>query len=93
MKLSSSFPQLKGSRYLREIVAYAVWGYHRFALSTADADGDVLDILAQARRNAKDAKRFFSRLVKQFGQPHVVVTDKLGSYIQTTTPNADHQAH
>ncbi|NEI67790.1 IS6 family transposase, partial [Rhizobium leguminosarum] len=36
MKLPSSFPRLKGFRFPREIVAYAVWVYHRFALSTAD---------------------------------------------------------
>ena len=45
-----------------------------------NTDGDVLDILVQARRNTKAAKRFFSRLVKQFGEPRVVVTDKLRSY-------------
>ena len=146
MQLPSSFPRLKGFRFPREIVAYAVWAYHRFALSTADVedllaergvivsretvrlwinrfgchfancirkerprpknkwhmdevvitiggkkfwlwraidtDGDVLDILVQARRNTKAAKRFFSRLVRQFGQPRVVVTDKLGSYVK-----------
>ncbi len=61
-----------------------------------DADGDVLDILVQARRNTKAARRFFSRLIRQFGQPRVVVTDKLGSYvkpIQSIAPNADHRAH
>ena len=155
MKLPSSFPRLP-----REIVAYAVWAYHRFALSTSDvedllaergvivsreavrlwinrfgrhfadcirrgrpkpndkwhideavipiggkkfwlwraidADGDVLDILVQARRNTKAAKRFFSRLVTQFGKPRVVVTDKLRSYtkpIQNLAPDADHRAH
>ena len=35
-------PRLKGFRYLREILAYAVWAYHRFALSTADVE----DLLA-----------------------------------------------
>lgn len=61
-----------------------------------DADGDVLDILVQARRNTKAAKRFFSGLVKQFGQPRVVVTDKLRSYIkpiQNLAPDVDHRAH
>ena len=160
MKLPSAFPRLKGFRFPREIVAYAVWAYHRFALSTADveglfaergvivsrqtvrlwinrfgrhfatcirrdrpkpndkwhmdevvitiggkkfwrwpaidADGDVLNILVQQRRNTKAAKRFFVRLVKQFGSPRVVVTDKLGSYvkpIQAIAPDADHRAH
>lgn len=160
MKLPSLFPRLKGFRFPREIVAYAVWAYHRFALSTADvedllaerrvivsretvrlwtnrfgrhfadcirrnrpepndkwhmneavitiggkkfwlwraidADGDVFDILVQVRRNTKAAKRFFSRLVRQFGEPRVVVTDKLRSYtkpIQNLAPDADHRAH
>ncbi|MBF2718239.1 IS6 family transposase [Agrobacterium vitis] len=61
-----------------------------------DADGDVLDILVQTRRNTKAAKRFLSRLVKQFGEPRVVVTDELRSYIkpiQNLAPDADHRAH
>lgn len=160
MKLPSSFPRLKGFRFPREVVAYVVWAYHRFSLSTADvedllaergvivsretvrlwinrfghhfagcirrdrprpndkwhmdeavitisgkkfwlwraidADGDVLDILVQTRRNTKAAKRFFSRLVRQFGLPRVVVTDKLRSYIkpiENMAPDADHRAH
>jgi transposase-like protein len=36
-------PRLKGFRFLREIVVYVVWAYHRFALSTADAE----DLLAE----------------------------------------------
>tara|TARA_R100000541_G_scaffold45926_1_gene52949 strand:- start:21 stop:338 length:318 start_codon:yes stop_codon:yes gene_type:complete len=31
-------PRLKGFRFPREVVAYAVWVYHRFALSTADVE-------------------------------------------------------
>jgi putative transposase len=160
MKLPRSFPRLKGFRYPREIIAYAVWVYHRFALSTADvedllaergvvvsretvrlwvnrfgahfagcirrdrpkpndkwhldevvivingvnhwlwraidANGDVLDILVQRRHNTKAAKRFLKRLVARYGDPRVVITDKLGSYvkpIQTLAPKADHRAH
>jgi len=160
MKIPSSMPRLKGFRYPREIVAYAVWAYHRFALSTADvedlmaersvivsreairlwvkrfgahfagcirrdrlrpndklhldeaviringvkhwlwravgANGDTLDILVQTRRNAKAAKRFLTKLIAQSGQPGVVITDKLRSYIKpicNLTPNADHRAH
>jgi len=142
-------PRLKGFRYLREILAYAVWAYHRFVLSTADvedlaaergvivsretvrlwvnrfgtdfaacirrerprpndkwhldeavipingvkhwlwravdAKGDTLDILGQTRRNAKAAKRFLARLIAQFGQPRVVITDKLRRYRLTAT--------
>lgn len=152
--------RLKGFRFPREIIAYAVWAYHRFAIGTADvedllaergvivsreairlwvnrfgphfancirrdrprpndkwhldevvisirgkkhwlwraidAEGDVLDILVQTRRNAKAAKRFFQRLINQFGEPRVVITDKLRSYvkpIKTLAPDADHRAH
>ena len=159
MNIPIDLPPLKGFRYPREIIAFAVWAYHRLALSTADvedllaargvivsreairlwvnrfgshfadcirrerprpndkwhmdevvitirgkkhwlwraidADGDVLDILVQTRRNAKAAKRFFQRLISQFGEPRVVITDKLRSYIkpvQTQAPNADHRA-
>jgi putative transposase len=160
MKIPSAFACLKGFRFPREIIAYAVWAYHRFVLSTADvedllaergvivsreavclwinrfghhfadcirrkrprpndkwhmdevvitirgkkfwlwraidADGDVLDILVQTRRNTKAAKRFLSRLVKRFGLPRVIVTDKLRSYIkpiESLAPDADHRAH
>ena len=61
-----------------------------------DADGEVLDILVQRRRNAKAAKRFFRRLVADFGEPRVVITDKLRSYIKSIkalAPGADHRAH
>jgi putative transposase len=160
MKVPTSMLRLKGFRFPREIIAYAVWAYHRFAMSTADvedllaergvivsreairlwvnrfgphfancvrrdrprpndkwhldevvisirgkkhwlwraidAEGDVLDILVQTRRNAKAAKRFLQRLINQFGEPRVVITDKLRSYvkpIKTLAPDADHCAH
>ena len=43
MRISASMPRLKGFRHPREIIAYAVWVYHRFALSTADVE----DLLAE----------------------------------------------
>ncbi|WP_294611901.1 IS6 family transposase [uncultured Roseovarius sp.] len=160
MKTPPTMPRLKGFRFPREIISYAVWAYHRFALSTADVEdllaergvivsreairlwvnrfgrhfagcvkrgrpaaadkwhldevvvpiqgmkhwlwlavdtnGDVLDILVQPRRNAKAAKRFLTRLITRFGQPRVIVTDKLRSYIKPIrdlAPRADHRAH
>lgn len=160
MKIPAEMPRLKGFRFPREIIAYAVWAYHRFALSTADVEdllaergvivsrdavrkwvnrfgrhfahcikrdrpaaadkwhldevvvpingvkmwlwravdgsGDVLDILVQPRRNAKAAKRFLKQLIARFGQPRVIITDKLRSYIKPIrqlAPDADHRAH
>ncbi|WP_134681453.1 IS6 family transposase [Paracoccus ravus] len=160
MKAPSEMPRLKGYRFPRAIVAYAVWAYHRFALSTADvedllaergvivsretvrkwvnrfgrhfaacvkrdrpdargkwhldevviairgkkhwlwraidADGHVLDILVQPRRNARAARRFLKGLIGRFGAPRVIITDKLRSYIKPIrelAPGADHRAH
>ena len=42
MNIPIQRPRLKGLRYPRKIIAYAVWAYHRFALSAADVD----DLLA-----------------------------------------------
>ena len=156
MKSNTLPARLKGFRHPRAIIAYAVWAYHRFAMSTSDvedllaergvlvsretvrlwvnrfgahfaacirrdrpkprdkwhldemsisiggsrfvlwraidANGDVLDIFVQKRRNAKAAKRFFKRLIKQFGEPRVIVTDKLRSYgaaARTVLPQVD----
>lgn len=153
-------PRLKCFRFPREVIAYAVWAYHRFALSAADvedlltergvtvsretirqsvnrfgghfascirrdrpgaadkwhldevivpisgrkcwlwravdANGDTLDIIVQPRRNAKATRRFLKRLISQFGEPRVVITDKLRSYfkpIRDLAPDADHRAH
>jgi len=158
--MSTTMPRLKGFRYPREIIAYAVWAYHRFTLSTADvedllaergiivsretvrlwvnrfghhfagcvkrdrpcaankwhldevvipiqgvkywlwravdANGDVLDIFVQKHRNAKAARRFLESVIARFGQPRVMVTDKLRSYIKPIkylAPNSDHRAH
>jgi putative transposase len=56
---------------------------------------DVLDILVQSRCNTKAADRFFRKLFKQYGQPRVLVTDKLGSYgaLRELAPGIEHRAH
>tara|TARA_R110000787_G_scaffold158548_1_gene272422 strand:- start:396 stop:1106 length:711 start_codon:yes stop_codon:yes gene_type:complete len=160
MKNFADLPRIKGFRFPRAIISYAVWAYHRFNLSTADvedllaergiivsreairlwvnrfgpsfancirrdrpkprdkwhldevvipingvkywlwraidADGNVLDILVQPRRNAKAAKRFFERLIAGFGTPRVIITDKLRSYgaaARQILPDVDHRAN
>lgn len=60
-----SLPKPKDKWHLDE--AFITIGGKKFWLWWAiDADGDVLDIIVQTRRNTKTAKGFFSRLVKQF---------------------------
>jgi len=58
MKFPTSMPRLKSFRFPREIVAYAVWAYNRFALSTADVEdlltehGVIVSPLVSAMRTA-----------------------------------------
>ena len=43
MKIPTNMLRLRGFRYPREIIVYAVWVYQGFALSTADVE----DLLAE----------------------------------------------
>ena len=152
--------RIKGFRFPRSVISYAVWAYHRFALSlrdvedllaergvtvsyetirgwvgrfghqfaasirrgrptpadkwyldevvirmngkahwlwrAVDANGDVLDILIQPRRNKDAAKRFFLKLFRRWGMLRVLLTDKLGSYAAAKAeiaPGVDHRQH
>lgn len=61
-----------------------------------DANGGHLEILVQTRRHAKAVKCIRVRLIAQFGQPCVVIMDKLRSDIKPITrqiSEADHRAH
>jgi putative transposase len=155
-----SRPRLKGFRFPRSIISYAIWAYHRFGLSlrdvedlfaergvivsyesirvwcqrlgtqiaakirrdrpapadkwhldevvisirgrkhwlwrVVDANGDVLEILMQSRRNTHAAKRFLMKMIKRWGVPRVLVTDKLRSYgvaVHDLCPSVNHRFH
>ena len=50
----------------------------------------------QSRRNARAAKRFLNKLMKRWGVPRVLVTDKLRSYgvaARDVCPGVDHRSH
>jgi len=152
--------RIKGFRFSKSVIGYAVWAYHRFALSlrdvedllaergvtvsyetirdgvnrfghrfaakirrdrpvpadnwhldevairikgkthwlwrAVDANGDVLDILVQFRRNKAAARRFLLKLLKRWGVPRVMVTDKLRSYGAAEVeiaPGLEHRQH
>lgn len=81
--------------HLDEVVV-PINGVKYWLWQAVDADGAVLDILVQPQRNAKAARRFLQRLISQFGNPRVVITDKLRSYfkpVHDLAPGADHRAH
>ena len=63
-------------------------------MRTVDANGDVLKILTQSRRNAHAAKRFLMKWMKRWGVPRVLVTDRLRSYgvaVRDLCPSVDHR--
>ncbi|MFC1664039.1 IS6 family transposase [Pseudomonadota bacterium] len=56
-------------------------GKQYYLWKAVDQDGGIFDVLLQARRNAKVAKRFFKRLLKfHRAKLRRIFTDKLGSY-------------
>lgn len=55
-------PRLKGYRFPREVMAYAVWACHRFALSTADVE----DLLAE--RGVTASRETVRKWVNRFGR-------------------------
>lgn len=61
MKIPSDMPRLKGFHFPREIIAYAVWAYHRFALSAADVE----DLLAE--RGVIVSRETVRQWVNRFG--------------------------
>ena len=84
MRIPAEMPRLKGYRFpvkswRKEEVVITIRGKKHWLWLAIDANGDVFDIHLQTRRNAKAANRFFQRLVTQFGEPRVVITDKLRS--------------
>jgi putative transposase len=72
-------PQPKGTWHLDEMYI-KMNGKTYYLWRAVDADGLVLDILVQERRNQEAAAAFLRRVVDGYPQaPHVVVTDKLAS--------------
>ena len=56
-------------------------GKQHYLWRAVDQDGEVVDVLLQAHRDGKAAKRFFKRLLRcHDGEPRKIVTDKLRSY-------------
>ncbi len=88
-------PRPNDKWHLDEVVI-TIAGERFWLWRAVDADGDTLDILVQRHRNAKAARRFLHRLINVYGDPRVVVSDKLRSYIKpikSLAPTAEHRAH
>jgi len=59
--------------HLDEVVI-RIKGRNHWLWRAVDADGDVLDILVQSRRNKAAALRFMRKLMKRWGQPRILVS-------------------
>src|SRR5215218_3806074 len=66
--------------HLDEMVV-TIQGKRMYLWRAVDSEGEVLDLLVQARRDTKAALRLMRKLLKKQGSaPDELVTDKLGSY-------------
>jgi putative transposase len=88
-------PQTSDKWHMDEVVI-TIRGERHWFWRAVDSRGDVLEILVQSRRNARAAKKFLRKLMRNWGVPRVVVTDKLKSYdvaLREDYPSADHRSH
>ncbi|MFF3735212.1 IS6 family transposase [Streptomyces sp. NPDC002476] len=86
-----------GDKWHLDEVFIKVNGEHKYLWRAVDADGNVLDILVQNRRDKAAAGHFFRRLMQKTRTvPRVVVTDKLRSYgtaHREVIPSVEHRSH
>ena len=71
---------------------YSSWAWHldevfvkingelHYLWRAVDHEGEVLEAYVTKTRNRKAALRFLRKVMKRYGRPDVVVTDRLGSY-------------
>ena len=72
--------------------SYSNWRWHldevfvkingetHYLWRAVDHEGEVLEVFATKRRDRKAALQFLKRAMKRYGQPRVIVTDRLRSY-------------
>ena len=77
---------------VRKMRAYSNWQWHldevfvkingetHYLWRAVDHEGEVLESYVTKRRDRKAALNFLRKLMKRYGQPNVIVTDKLRSY-------------
>lgn len=81
--------------HLDEVVV-PIRGRKHWLRRAVDANGDVLDIPVRSRRNKAAAMRFFRKPFEAWGQPCVIITDKLrslGAAKADLAPGIEHRQH
>jgi putative transposase len=70
-----------GDTFYIDEVFVKINGKQHYLWRAVDQDGEVVDVILQAKRDGAAAKRFFKRLLRSYGgEPRKIVTDKLRSY-------------
>ncbi len=86
-----------GDKWYLDEVFIRINGEQKYLWRAVDADGVVLNILVQSRRDKAAARRFFRKLLKTTGRtPRVMITDKLKSYgaaHREVMPSVEHRSH
>ena len=77
---------------VQQVRAYSNWRWHldevfvkingqtHYVWRAVDHEGEVLESYVTKRRDRKAALKFLKNLMKRYGRPHFIVTDKLRSY-------------
>jgi putative transposase len=55
-------------------------GETHYLWRAVDHEGEVLEVFATKRRDRKAALKFLKRMIKRYGRPGSIVTDRLRSY-------------
>ena len=55
-------------------------GERHYLWRAVDHEGEVLEAVVTKRRNKKAAMKFLRKLMRRYGQPETIVTDRLPSY-------------
>jgi putative transposase len=86
-----------GDKWHLDEVFSAIAGAQHYLWRAVDQEGDVLDILVQARRDKRAAVKFLRKLLKGLAYvPRVLITDKLASYgaaKREVLPSVEHRQH
>jgi len=78
--IKASRPRPSGTRHLDEVFV-RIGGKRTYLWRAVDDQGEVLEVLAQSRRNKRSALKLMRKLLKKLGYiPNAIVTDKLASY-------------
>jgi transposase-like protein len=68
-----------GRRWRMDETYIKIKGQWKYLYRAVDTDGQTIDFLLTARRDAAAALRFFSKAIRHHGEPKVVTIDKSGA--------------